>query len=241
MPTPSPAELLKDPASIAQILTRLQINRNLVALSLPKGNGRYLSTVIEVNLEQRFLLLDELSSAAAHRRMLSEKRFHFQATVDGIKIDFNGAIDYFSKDNVGAFYRVPFPTKMQYMQQRAHYRARITIADPISVALSRSELASSKIEGGLHDISVGGLGVHFKKQLEKPIKSGDFFPGCMITLLNATTIACSFEARFVKPEKDKSLRVGGRFVDIDTIQQRHIERFVAEMDREFLRRLARNR
>ncbi|NOZ11360.1 MAG: flagellar brake protein [Gammaproteobacteria bacterium] len=240
-PIPSPAELLKDPASIAQILTRLQINRNLVALSLPKSNENYLSTVINVNLEQRFLLLDELSSAAAHRHLLTEKRFHFHSTVDGIKINFNGTIDHFDHSSTGAFYRVPLPTKIQYMQQRAHYRARIAIANTIAVALSRNELENPTIKGGLHDISVGGLGINFKKQLEKPIKLGDFFPGCMITLPDTTTIACSFEARFVKPEKNKSLRVGGRFVDINMAQQRHIEHFVAEMDREFLRRLARNR
>lgn len=240
-PAPSSVELLKDPASIAQILTRLQINRNLVALSLPSSNESCLSTVIKVNLEQGFLLLDELSSAAAHQRLLAEKRFHFHAVVDGVKIDFNGVVDHFSNDSMGAFYKVPLPAKIQYMQQRVHYRARIAIGDTISVALSRSELTSSTIKGGLHDLSVGGLGANFKKQLEKPIKSGDFFPGCMITLPDATTIACSFEARFVTPGKDKSLRVGGRFVDIDMAQQRHIEHFVAEMDRAFLRKLAKNR
>jgi c-di-GMP-binding flagellar brake protein YcgR len=233
-------ELITLPAHIAGVLKRLQEAHVLLRIAIPGENQAYLSAMLEVHPVDGYLLLDELNPAEGNAALQRVRRIGISAQLQGVDISFTtDLIDTGSSAQI-AYYRLAMPKTIRYQQRRTSYRARINLARVIPVTLTRED--GVVLEGQLYDISVGGIGTRHKQGKADDIRQGAVWEECRIRLDGEHEIRSPIEVRFSgEDRRSRQLRVGGRFLSLTRPQIKIVENFVAALERDWLKKLRRER
>ncbi len=228
-------EKITHPAQIAGLLRRVHEERALLTISLPGSNDQFKSVVLEVDLAKNFVLLDELHPHDGHGRLLAVKKFHAHTRLKGVDISFGGILEGATQENGMALYQVALPTQILYRQRRSSFRVRVGAGLIVPVTLSNQNLL--QLQGELCDISTGGIGLRLKLDPTQAIDNGSIFPDCNIQLPSNEHVHSGLELRFISPADARNMvRFGGRFLGLESSNQKLIEHFVASLERELLRR-----
>ena len=230
----SQIEKINNPTRIAAILKNILDARTLLRVTLPGSPEEYNSTLLEINRENNFILLDELHPKAGHERLREAKKLAVLTNLNSVDVSFAGHLQQTLVENNIAIYKLQLPKLLYYRQLRAHFRIPIGITEiPVNIILD-SEIA---LEGELHDISSGGLCIRFATELPANLKRGVLINSCMVDLPEGNKLESKFEVRFRSNQDDKGRTlVGGQFVRLNQAQQRMVERYVASLDREIRRK-----
>jgi c-di-GMP-binding flagellar brake protein YcgR len=238
---PANADRITTPQIIFNLLKRLHDRRAMVNISVPGYREQYLSTLLDVNPEQDYLILDELKIGEGNQRLLKRGQYHFHAVLKGIEISFSNTLEEVGRSGGFNFYRSRLPRAIYYYQRRAHYRAHISLAQSIPVSLS--EQTMDHLSGLLMDISVGGIGAQLKTVPKLSLDRGDRFSRCLIELPSGIQLATELEIRFIEQKSthraQQRVRLGGRFLNMDPQQEKTVERFVLKMERELIKKMPR--
>jgi c-di-GMP-binding flagellar brake protein YcgR len=228
-------ERVEDPQRVAALLQRLHDAHALLSVSLPGQPGRYNSAVIEVYAGRGRFVLDELSPQAGHKHLLKAGKARIQARLKGVELSFEAKFQGAGNQDGVAFYNFSLPNHLLYQQHRAHYRAQVGHARRIEVKITRQDGTETVAE--LNDISIGGLGLRFKRSLPENMERGEILPRCLVRLPTGDELNCRLEVRFTSVGVTGNTRlVGARFLELSPAQQAAIARFVAQMDRESRRK-----
>jgi len=233
-------EFITLPAQIAGVLKRLQEAHVLLRITIPGENQAYLSALLEVHPVDGYLLLDELNPPEGNAALQRARRLGVSAQLRGVDISFTtDLIDTGSSAQI-AYYRLAMPQGMRYQQRRTSYRARISLARMIPVLLTRDD--GTTLEGQLFDISVGGIGTHYKPGKTIDIQQGGVWDECIIRLDGTQEIRSALEVCFIgEDSRSRQLRLGGKFLNLARPQIKIIENFVAALERDWLKKLRRER
>jgi len=233
-------EFITLPAQIAGVLKRLQEAHVLLRITIPGENQAYLSALLEVHPVDGYLLLDELNPPEGNAVLQRARRLGVSAQLQGVDISFTtDLIDAGSSAQI-AYYRLAMPQGMRYQQRRTSYRARINLARLIPVLLTRDDGAT--LEGQLFDISVGGIGTRHKPGKTIDIQQGGVWDECIIRLDGNQEIRGALEVCFIgEDSRSRQMRLGGKFLNLTRPQTKIIENFVAALERDWLKKLRRER
>ncbi len=223
---------------ITAILRPLQQQHSIVSIAIPSAKYLYNSTLLEVNPEQAYLLLDELHPREGHSQLSTSSKIGLSARREGIEIKMILEISEIGVDNGVAFYKVPFPTIIRYRQRRRTFRVPVSAAQSIHVELADER--GNAFYGELQDISAEGMCVRFPPKTAIPEGEKAQILTCTITLPDKKRVQGHFTLRRItQHEPSRNIQVGGRFEQLDKVQARAIERFVLEIQRESRRKMSR--
>jgi len=139
-----------------------------------------------------------------------------------------------------AFYRLAMPKGLRYQQRRSSYRARINLARDIPVLLTRADGVT--LEGQLYDISMGGIGTRYKPGKTDNVRQGGVWDECIIRLDGKQEIRSSLEVCFIGEDtRSRQMRLGGKFIQLARPQIKIVENFIAALERDWLKKLRRER
>jgi len=224
-------EKISDGARIAGLLRRIRENHNLLSVTVMGDHRLYNSAIIDLDLDSGYLKLDELSPQSGHRLITVSTPLRIHTRLNGIDISFNTRVEDTGSEHGIAFYLAGLPELVYYRQQREHYRAHVGAGRAVSILLEKQQ--GEHLEGELHDISAGGVGLRFTMETVHSLEKGEYIPLCVINLGSHCVIRNPVEIRYVGEGKNEKYGVvGARFVDLDTTQRNLISRFVAAIDRE---------
>ncbi len=222
---------------ITAILRPLQQQHSIVSIAVPSAKRLYNSTLLEVNPEQGYLLLDELHPREGHTRLSTAAgKIGLSAHHAGIEIKMILEISEIGADNGVAFYKVPFPKTIRYRQRRHIFRVPVSALQSIRVELVDEK--GNAFHGELQDISAAGMCVRFppKMAIEEKAQALTY----TITLPDKKHVQGRFILRRITlHEPSRNIQVGGSFEQLDKVQARTIERFVLEIQRESRRKMSR--
>jgi c-di-GMP-binding flagellar brake protein YcgR len=228
------------PAQIAGVLRRLQEAHVLLRITIPGENQAFLSALLEVHPVDGYLLLDELTPAEGNVALLRARRIGVSAQLQGVDISFTTDLMDTGSSAQIAYYRMTMPQAVRYQQRRTSYRARINLARVIPVLLTRED--GVVVEGQLYDISVGGIGSRHPVGKAHDIQQGATWEECRIRLDGDHEIRSALEVRFIGEDaRSRQMRVGGKFLNLARPQIKIIENFVAALERDWLKKLRRER
>lgn len=215
---------------MASLLNRLQNARATVCLQFDRKTDRYNSIVIDVNAEQEYLYIDELSPTDGHRLMKKGGRVCFDGRLKGVQLQFRTTVLAVETDSAIPMYQLALPESMVYQQRRRHFRAHVgSQSVPISLPLPLHQ----NVSGDLVDISASGfcsrLTITDSALLEEKQNIND----AIIKLPGTNNrITCDIEVRSIRhyPEKGFAL-IGSEIKAIAPNHKTHVERLVAMLDR----------
>ncbi|WNF45649.1 flagellar regulator YcgR PilZN domain-containing protein [Pseudomonas sp. SG20056] len=229
---PQPPKVLKAPVEIVANLRQLQQNHDPLIITFHERNQRFQSYVINVDRDKNLLILDELVPNDGERYLANGEAFNVEAFHEGVRVAWKCEQSVRITEHEGArCYFSPMPLEVTYHQRRSAFRAPLKQSELIKIELAGDKLRTA-IPGHLLDISATGCKLRFPGNISSSLQAGQVYERFTARFpFGAMTTA--IEMRHVQYEdKVDTTFVGARFHRINGQEQRLVERFVYQLQRE---------
>ncbi|NOY62833.1 MAG: hypothetical protein GXP10_06755 [Gammaproteobacteria bacterium] len=228
-------EFVTTASQVAHLLTQIQSKKKLLTATLAESSTKYSTALLEVNTDDGYLLLDELTPEAGHKKFLKTKKIVIKAISRGVHIHFSTHLVNVLDISGIAAYQVAFPEQLDYFQRRQYHRVKMQIYDPLPAHIHTVD-RSIQLSGELVDLSLGGACIRFSDTAPPLIEVGDNF-SCRFHLPNGEKISASITIRSTKAgKKNGQLEVGCRFIQLASSTQRAIGKSIMVRERELMKK-----
>lgn len=229
---PPPPRVLTTPLEIYANLRLLQQHHDPLVITFKERRQRFQSYLIELNREHGYLALDEMVPSEGERLLASGESFTVEGFHDGVRIFWECRQPvHFDELEGHRCYWAPFPAELHYHQRRNAYRARLRQSQAIDAELAGEKLVAP-LAGKMLDISATGCKLRFPGDASQHLQPGELYERLAIQLPSGA-ISVAAELRHIHYEEKLNLSFAGlRFHQIGGLEQRHVERFVYQLQRE---------
>jgi flagellar brake protein len=223
---------------ICHLLKKIHAKHSLLSITIDSTDEFYGSTIIEINVDENYLVFDELYPEEGHEKIEIGTHLICNTQYSGAFVNFTGTINAIAENEKAAYYKIAMPEEVEYHQRRNTYRIATCINDPIQVNLVNENEILIKAE--LRDLSHGGLCLRVNAPSHISIHSGDYFPTCLIQVRDDQKILSSLNICHVETIKETgSLRIGAEFAEINKIDRRELEHLIASLERDIIQKIKR--
>lgn len=222
---------------ILGVLRSLATEQRLIHMRAPSGQGSILTTLLRIDSDKRTLIFDGSSDPGLSRQILAAERLYFEASQDGVHVNFKtGPAAACSYDDRPAL-RLPYPDELVRVQRREAFRVATPAGNPVVCTIP---LEDGPIKLPLEDLSSSGLGaLDAANQMTGTI--GQVFKGCTLALPGSGPMEVTLRLVHIREfeRANKQLRsLGFAFEGLRGPALARVQRYVSTLEREAL---ARNR
>lgn len=223
---------------IRRLLKKIYSSHSLLTISFESSDACFGSTIIEINNDENYFVIDELYPEEGHSLIEVDKKLLINAHHAGAFVYFSAFIEAIGKNEKAAYYKIDMPEEVEFHQRRNTYRVSTGISETIPVNLVNED--EILISAELRDISIGGVSLRINAMPHISLQSGDHIPTCLIQLEENRKILSSLNICHVEKMKGTgSLRIGAQFANISKIDQREVEHLIAYLDRKIIKKIKR--
>lgn len=229
---PQPPKVLKAPVEIVANLRQLQGNHDPLIITFEGRSQRFQSYVIEADRQKNLLILDEMIPNDAERFLQNGEPFRVEAFHEGVRVAWECRQTVRFSEHQGArSYICPMPEQVHYHQRRNAYRAPLKQSEQVKIELAGDKLRTP-VQGQLVDISATGCKLRLNGDATQGLKTGQVYERLTAQLpFGAMTTAV--ELRYLHYEERLDATIAGmRFYRLSGLEQRQVERFVYQLQRE---------
>jgi len=218
----------------SKLLAKIKAHQILLQVSIPGISDIFFTSILDINTDKKYLLLDELNNSNGHDLLLKHKTLNIETKINGVLIQFSLNLHKVTKEDDIYIYNFDFPDTVLYFQKRSNFRINIGLGTDIPVKLKRDD--RSPVYGSAINISETGIGMI----LDAPysLEMGELLPLCELRISEDDNIASSLEVRYIhNDETKKQQHIGGKFIGLSAPDQKKITRLVIKLQRDLMRRL----
>jgi c-di-GMP-binding flagellar brake protein YcgR len=220
------------------LLIQAHRTRLLFDVSIPTSETHYTTALLGVYDSHGFLVLDELTPSAGHKKLLKQRRMTLTGKLDGVPLRFNTRLIETRQQKGMAFYKVEMPESVFHMQRRQEFRITATEAR-IPFHAQREDDSQEQLQGYVFDLSRNGMGLNLEGEVK--LERDDILQNCVIMPSGNGKIPFALKVCHATYHKKRKLtRIGGCFEEIDTSSQRRIAKIITQFEREYAKRLSGN-
>jgi c-di-GMP-binding flagellar brake protein YcgR len=213
---------------IIAVLEQLRARHEVLSVSVAGCRTPSTSAILGVNDSRNCFVLDELRVPETHRAFLQQRKAVVEGRLHGMKLRFACHLLKAETEDGIALYEATIPARLQSVQRRAHFR--LPLIPDLDIPVTVPGLQGTPATGQALDLSAGGIGVLL--QIRTIPSRGEILPGLSISLPQSRPLTATIEVRFARLDSaHHSLRLGGRFVDLNREQERKLALFLAEQQR----------
>jgi c-di-GMP-binding flagellar brake protein YcgR len=223
---------------ISNLLNKIYAKHSLLSVTIDSPDEFYGSTIIEINENENYLVIDELYPVEGHNLVEIGTRLTFNTQYSGAFVNFTSTVDAVAENEKAAYYKISMPKELEYHQRRNTYRIATNINEPIQVNLVNEDEELIKAE--LRDLSHGGLCLRVNKIPLMLIHNGSYIPTCLIQVDKNKKILSSLNICHVETIKETgTLRIGAEFAAMSKIDRRELEHLIASLERAIIQKIKR--
>lgn len=225
-------EVVRGAEEIFQILKLLQKRKTQLTILFPGYRHQYVSMVLQAERTIGRFVLDEISPSEGHRLAVSGQPFHIRARLQGAEIAIrNQRSENVGKDNDAAYYVLPFPKEITYIQRRSAFRVGFPEGLHGTIEFRHPETGKT-YRGRMLDISGTGCRAEFESLEESAITYKQRLSDCTITVPGTPGIQLDVEIMALSADEEgQTLTCGIRFLGIAASTDRAIFRLVNAIQR----------
>ncbi len=229
---PQPPKVLKAPVEIVANLRQLQENHDPLIVVFEGRSQRFQSYVIEADRQKNQLILDEMIPNDAERFLHNGEPFRIESFHEGVRVAWECRQAVQISEHQGArCYVCPMPEQVHYHQRRNAYRASLKQSEPVKIELAGDKL-KTPVQGQLLDISATGCKLRLSGDVTQGLKTGQVYERFTAQLpFGAMTAAVELRHMHYKEHLGMT-DAGVRFYRLSGLEQRQVERFVYQLQRE---------
>jgi c-di-GMP-binding flagellar brake protein YcgR len=180
-------------SEIAYILGILKSENEPITAHLQGGEVVFTSRLRIVDPDQSCIIIEPSPDAAANAALLARPRCSFFASVPGGHVEFAAADPQKIQHDGTPAIRLKFPDVLADRQRREYDRA--TISPQIPLVCLADDGGVLSFQGGLVDISIGGLGF-LVYDPAITLEPGTVLKGCRIDPYNEAPLVVDLEVRY---------------------------------------------
>lgn len=229
---PQPPKVLKAPVEIAANLRQLQQNHDPLIITFHERSQRFQSYLIDVDRERRRLVLDEMIPSDGERFLQNGEPFRIEAFHEGVRVawECRGNVQITEHDGARCYFS-PMPEEVHYHQRRNAFRAALKQSELIKIELAGDKLRAP-LQGLLLDISATGCKLRIPGDVSKSLQTGQVYEQ-FTARLPFGAMTTSIELRHIQYDEKLDITfLGARFYRMSGLEQRQVERFVYQLQRE---------
>lgn len=229
---PQPPKVLTAPLEIFANLRLLQQSRDPLLITFKDRNQRFQTFLVEVNRERGLIALDEMMPSDGERYLQNQEPFRVEGFHDGVRIAWDCEDPVSIGELEGArCYWGHMPERVIYHQRRNAFRAQVSTGQPVAAELSGNRL-TPPLKGQLLDMSATGCRLRFAGNVCERLQPGQVYER-LAAMLPIGPLTTAVELRHLHyAEKVDTTFVGLRFHRMGGLEQRHVERYVYQLQRE---------
>lgn len=232
---------VQHPKEICQILTELAKSKALLNISFNHGQDQCLTSVIGVNAEKGVVYLDMGLDDGFNKRLLDATHLIFSKD-DGVKVRWTSTKVVLVKLKDGQALKIALPRQLVRLQRREFYRSNTHVVNPAMCRLSYMDPLApdqlANIDFMLIDASMGGIGVILSAPMPAHMHIDQTFEHCHITIPEygelTVTLCLRYCIEITTANGAQRHRLGFEFKQLSHGQQRLIQRYVTDLEREAL-------
>jgi len=222
---------LRERAQVAGLLTRLLDHHTLLTVSMPGVDALYNTAVLAVDPAKARFQLDELNPREGHEMLRPGTTVTVEGRPRGILTRFDAKVLDVGIEHDIYYYDVQFPAEILYYQRREHHRVPVQLALHATISIAGRPVTA---RARLIDLSVSGIGAIAISGTG--LSHGQEYV-CTLELPERPHLIVPADIRFINTEKTvQQQRFGARFLHVPKHERRTLERFVAELQRDLLRK-----
>jgi c-di-GMP-binding flagellar brake protein YcgR len=227
-----PPRILKTAVEVSANLRQLQQSHDSLFITFGQRNQSFQSFLVDIDFDQKRLALDELVPNEGERFLKAGEPFKIEGYHDGVRIAWECATPVsFDELQDGPCYWAPLPEEIVYHQRRNAFRVSLNTIAIIDIKLI-DPAWKQPIFGEVLDMSATGCKLRFKGNQGSRLQPGQRVEQIEIKL-NNEVISSSLEIRHLQYDEKLDVSfVGVRFHRPSGQEQRKIERFVYQLQRE---------
>lgn len=226
-----PPTKLTSPIEITSNLRALQQHRDLLTMTFADRQQIYHSYIIAIDRDNNRLAYDELIPNDGERHLINGETVTITAYRDGVRMTWSHSQQGLpaSLDDAPCYW-LSLPSEVSYHQRRNAYRAATLPEQSIEVSINGKSLQAPTL-ARLIDISATGCKAQIKS-LTTNLQPGQLYEAFNITLPFGTITVSAELRHLAKDEALGSMHAGFTFHQLSGANQRTIERFVYQLQRE---------
>lgn len=228
---------LVDSADLRHLLLKQVADSHcLLELRFDDDTGAYQTMIMELVPEHGYLVLDALVPGEGDARTATQPAVHVRTRLNGLDVRFSSRITQRGVEDGEPFYKVPYPVTVDYPQRRREHRVTVPIGKSVEVVFDGG--GGRALTGEVRDLSPSGFSARITSGDVQRLQSdaGDGAAprsACELRLPDDETVQATVDVLHVFPGRGRAApRLGVCFVALEPRDERRIERYVAELDRE---------
>lgn len=226
---------------ITQLLHGIMRQTALISASVGNDDS-FLTTVVAIDDEEGYLLLERARASEQSRRVLSRQRLLCSTSLDKVKIQFVCEDIEEAEFDGQPVFKLALPHELMRLQRREYYRMPIPLSVPVKCALSAADGdTTTAVQLNVLDISCGGIAVITPPDVFSPDLGKHYV--CTVHLPGVPALRTQVQARngfMQKLANGKPMqRSGFQFVSLSQNMLSQIQRYIMNVERDRRTRAAR--
>lgn len=232
-PAPQPPREVTTPLEIQSLLKALQISRTPLEVRFDGRSAIFQSYIVDLTPQADTLYIDELIPSVGDKWIKQGEVCRIDAWLDGVHLRWhNGSAALVQLQDGAPAFSLPFPAQLTYHQRRGAFRAQVHRSIETRLELIHPERQRA-LTGELLDISATGCKVRMRGNLVQSLQPGERYELSQLQLEDGIRLLVNVEIRHREyNEGSDDTSVGVYFHQPPAQTQRHIDRFVNQLQRE---------
>lgn len=206
-----------------RVFGRLIEQRNPLEIHLEDQKEHFFSHLLEVVREEGYLVFDHVMPASGNEHLRAGTKIEIKGSLEHSDVKFSSMIEAIGGPPDNRFYKVPFPSHIDYPRRRDEYRAPVPLGINVAGQLRHGE---DLINVKLRDLSSGGFSAHVSDASELVNETYE----CTLALPDqALTTQIMIRHRSKVPHR--GIRFGACFMDLSARDERRLDRAIAALQR----------
>ena len=195
-----------------------------------RNNVSYQSLILDLNVEGRYAVIDELFPSLGKPVMPGEP-VEIVSQGKGMPIQFHSEVLALEMIDGVPAYKIALPTQLQANQRRQYFRVEVPDDMDLSVKLDLAENLSPLCK--VNNLSSAGINLRANRDISQYLKSSRVIEGIRIHLPDNDVINCDLEIRSYEYRKTPSRHtiVGGRLLSVSAPAQKKLDKILALFQR----------
>ena len=232
-PGPQPPRDVTTQLEIQSLLKALQGSRTPLEIHFDGRSAIFQSYIVGLSPQDHALYIDELIPSIGDKWIAQGEAFRIEAWLDGVHMRWQnaGATLVQLQDDAPAFH-LPIPEQLRYHQRRGAFRAQVHRSIDTRLELIHRQ-RQRHLAGELMDISATGCKIRIPGNVVEALQPGERYELSELQLEDDARLLVNVEIRHRDYlESSNETSVGVYFHQPPAQVQRHIDRFVTQLQRE---------
>jgi len=220
--------VITDSLHIHAILKNVANNNANLQVRLQNTEYSATSRIMRVDFDAQHLILDELiAGKELEQAVKSGNLLTLSGTNNSVKFRFHAALDEVGENNRIPYYKLSYPTELEYAQRRQLFR--LELGQDWQFPVKIIDKASTH-DALARNISLGGLNIKCDESLVDYSARDNL--NLLLSLPDAQPVHCTAHICNIRVQNKKQSDLACKFIELDDHKVKLIQRYISRVQRE---------